>query len=96
LAQDQSEEKRRQATIRIAAYQQQIKAAHHKKVKAREFQIGNQVVKHVIQSTEEKNMGTLEANWKGPYTMVVKGGKDSYTLADQDGRYSASNGILFI
>jgi len=33
LVQDYSEERRRQAIIRIVAYQQQIKAAHHKKVK---------------------------------------------------------------
>jgi len=39
LVQDYSEERRRQAMIRIAAYQQQIKAAHHKKVKHWEFQI---------------------------------------------------------
>jgi len=37
LAQDQSEERRRQAQIRIAAYQQLIKVTHHKKVKAHKF-----------------------------------------------------------
>jgi len=40
LVLDQLEEKRREAQIRIAAHQQQIKASHHKKVKPREFQIG--------------------------------------------------------
>ena len=60
--------------------------AHHKKVKTRKFQIGDLVLKHVIESTEEKNVGKLEANWEGPYTAVVKGGKSSCTLADQDGK----------
>jgi len=83
LVQDQSKERRRQGTVRIAAYQQQIKAAHHKKVKAREFLIGDLVLKHVIRGTEEKNMGKFRANWEGPYTMVVKGGKGSYTLSRQ-------------
>ena len=40
LAQDQSEERRGEAQICIATYQQQIKASHHKKVEPREFQIG--------------------------------------------------------
>ena len=80
LAQDQSEERQRQATVQIAAYQQ-VKAAHtNKKVKAREFQIGDLVLKHVIRSIEVKNVGKLGANWEGPYTVVAKGGKGSYTV----------------
>ena len=39
LTQDQSDERRREAQIRIIAYQQRIKASHHKKVKAHEFQV---------------------------------------------------------
>ena len=34
---DHSEKRRQHTQIYIAAYQQQIKAAHHKKVKPREF-----------------------------------------------------------
>ena len=60
--------------IRLAAYQQQIKAAHHKKVKAREFQVDDLVLKRVIQSTKEKNAGKLR-----PYTVVAKA-----TMIDQD------------
>jgi len=48
--------------IWIAAYQLQIKTAHRKKVKAREFQISGFVLKHVIWSIELKNMGKLGAN----------------------------------
>jgi len=40
LAQDQLEERRRQAQIRIAVYQQQIWASHHRKVKPHEFKLG--------------------------------------------------------
>jgi len=84
LAQDQSEERQRQAQIRIAAYQQQIKAAHHEKVKTRKFQIGDLVLNRVIQSTKEINVGKLGPNWEGPYTVVARGGNGSYTLVDQD------------
>jgi len=86
LAQDQSEERRQQAQIPIAAYQQRSRASHHKKVKTREFHVGNLVIKCVIQSTQEKNAGKLGANWEGPYTVVAKGGKGLYKLADQDRR----------
>ena len=71
--------------IRITAYQQQIKAEHHKKVKPREFQIRDLVLKYGIRSTEEKDVGNLGPNWEGTYIAVVKGCKDSYTLATQDG-----------
>ena len=43
--QDKYEERQRHATVQIVAYQQQIKVVHHKKVKAREFQIGDLVLK---------------------------------------------------
>jgi len=62
LAQDQSEEWRQEAQIRIVAYQQQIKAFHHKKVKPCEFQVGDLVLKRVIQSTKECNAGKLGPN----------------------------------
>ena len=83
LAQDQSGERRLKAQIRIAAYQQQIKAAHHKKVKTNEFQDMGLVLKRVIQCTKERNVGKLEPNWKG---MDDQDGNGSYTLDDQDGK----------
>jgi len=53
---------------------------------AREFQVGDSILKHVIQSTQEKNSGKLGPNWEGTYMIVVRGGKGSYTLAGQDGK----------
>jgi len=70
--------------IRIVAYQQQIMEAHHKKVKPQEFQIGDRVQKHIIRSTEERDAGKLGANWEGPYIIITKRGKGSYTLVTQD------------
>ena len=55
-------------------------------MKVCEFQIDDLVLKHVIQSTAEKNVRKLGANWERPYTVVAKRGKGSYTLADQDGK----------
>jgi len=55
-------------------------------VKALEFYVGYLVLKHVIRSIEEKNVEKLGANCEGPYTVVAKRGKYSYTLAVQDGK----------
>ena len=44
---DHSEERCQQAQIRVAAYQQQIRVAHHTK----EFHVGDLVLKCMIQST---------------------------------------------
>jgi len=82
LVQDQSEERQREAQICIAAYQQQIKATHHKKVRVCEFQVDDLVLS-IMQNTKEKNVGKLRPNWEGLYIMVAKGGNGSYT-ADQD------------
>jgi len=43
-------------------------------------------LKRIIQSTQEKNDGKLGPNWEGPYTVVARGGKGSYTLVDQEGK----------
>ena len=66
-------------------YQQQIPAAHYKKVKSREFQVGDLVLKRVIQTTWQKDQRKLRPNWEGPYIIIAWGGKESYTLVDQNG-----------
>ena len=67
------------------AYQQQIWAAHHKKVKPKEFLVGDLILRRVIQSTRQKDHGKLGPNWKGPYIIIARGGNGSYTLVDQGG-----------
>jgi len=59
LVLDRSEEKRQQAHIRITAYQRQIWAVYHKKVKVRKFQVRDLVLKRVIQTTRHKDQGKL-------------------------------------
>jgi hypothetical protein len=89
LAQDLSEERRKLATVRIAAYQQQIRAAHLKKTKLRQFDIGDLVLRHVTPGTKEPAAGKFAPPWEGPYTVVGVGGKGSYTLANEDGEVIA-------
>ena len=80
-----SEKKHQLARIRITAYQQQIQAAHPKKVRSREFQVGDLVLTCVIQSSQQKDHRKLEPNWECPYINTARGGNGSYALADQEG-----------
>ena len=77
LAQDLSEERRELAAIRITAYQQQIRAAHLKKTKLCQFDIGDLVLRHVTPGTKDSAAGKFAAPWEGPYTVVRVGGKGS-------------------
>jgi len=54
-------------------------------VKSREFQIRDLALKRVIHNTRSKDQGKLGPNWEGPYIIIARGGKGSYTLADQVG-----------
>ena len=90
FAQDQSEKRRREAQIRIVAYQQQIKAAHHKKLKPHEFQIGDLVLKRVIQSTKERNARKLRPNWR------PEAAPAHIPWLIKMGRHSVHNGTPFI
>ena len=82
---DHSEERHQHAQIRITTYQQQIRAAHPKKVRSREFLVGDLVLTCVIQSTQQKDHRKLEPNWECPYIITARGGNRSYALADQEG-----------
>jgi len=90
-----SEERRQPVQIHIAAYQQQIQAAHHKKVKSQKFQVRDLVLKRMIQSTRQKDQKKLEPNWEGPYIIVTRGAKGRTPWSIRMGTNSISNEILF-
>jgi hypothetical protein len=70
LAQSQAldllEERREQAMIRLASYQQQLKG-YNKNVRPRSFQQGDLVLRKVFGNTKNPNDGKLGPNWEGPY-----------------------------
>jgi len=49
-----------------------------------EFQVGELVLKRVIQRTKKRNVRKLGPNWEGSYIVLARGGNGSYTLVDQD------------
>uniref|UniRef100_A0A2N9EYS7 RNase H type-1 domain-containing protein n=1 Tax=Fagus sylvatica TaxID=28930 RepID=A0A2N9EYS7_FAGSY len=71
LAQSQAldllEERREQAMIRPASYQQQLKKGYNKNVRPRSFQQGDLVLRKVLGNTKNLTDGKLGPNWEGPY-----------------------------
>ncbi|KFK32352.1 hypothetical protein AALP_AA6G230500 [Arabis alpina] len=78
-------ERRDQALIRIANYQNAAARYYNSKVRERRFREGDLVLREVFQNTAERNAGKLGANWEGPYkvTAVVRPGV--YELATMAG-----------
>uniref|UniRef100_A0A2N9I314 Reverse transcriptase domain-containing protein n=1 Tax=Fagus sylvatica TaxID=28930 RepID=A0A2N9I314_FAGSY len=85
LAQSQAldllEERREQAMIRLASYQQQLKKGYNKNVRPRSFQQGDLVLRKVLGNTKNPNDGKLGPNWEGPYR-VDQYGVGAYHLED--------------
>ena len=78
------EERREVATLRAAAYQQRMAKYHDAQVKPRVFQPGDLVLRKVDPMGEK--VGSLYANWEGPYRVAhhIKGG--AYRLEMLDGK----------
>ena len=86
LAQSQAldlvEERREQAMIRLASYQQQLKKGYKKNVQPRSFQQGDLVLRKVLGNTKNLNDGKLGPNWERPYRVHSVTGVGAYHLED--------------
>ena len=77
------EEKRNQALIRSAVYQQALRKYYDRKVQPRSLAVGDLVLK-LIQSKSNRNK--LSPKWEGPYTVVEVTRPGSVRLAMEDGQ----------
>ncbi|KAI3457130.1 hypothetical protein Pfo_013793 [Paulownia fortunei] len=79
---DWVDEKKEKAYLRMEAYKSRIRVGYSRKVKIRNFQVGDLVLRR---ADALKQTGKLEANWEGPYkvTRVIAGG--AYELEDVRG-----------
>ncbi|XP_073131626.1 uncharacterized protein [Henckelia pumila] len=80
---DLIEEKREQADVRMKAYRSRIMRAFNQKVKPRDFQIGDLVLRKVNPAGEVKK---LEAKWEGPYKVIRRIGGNAWYLEDSKGK----------
>ncbi|GKU92878.1 hypothetical protein SLEP1_g6546 [Rubroshorea leprosula] len=80
------EEVREMSRIRTAAHQNRIAKFYNKRVRARQFQVGDLVLRKAGLTNTHSHMGKLAPNWEGPYMVVQVKRPGSYVLADIQGR----------
>lgn len=81
---DLLEERREKAYVKEVRYKQQVARYYNQKVKSRQFQAGDLVLRNNEISKAEK-LGKLEATWEGPYQVDEVLGKGSYKLVTLSG-----------
>jgi hypothetical protein len=80
------EEKRDMAEVRNAVYKQRNARYYNKKMKKREFEVDDLVLRKVFLATRELNSGSLGPNWEGPYKVTKVLLKGAYELEDMEGK----------
>ncbi|GKU90818.1 hypothetical protein SLEP1_g4769 [Rubroshorea leprosula] len=80
------EEVREMSRIRNVAHQNRVAKFYNKRVRARQFQVGDLVLRKAGLTNTHSYMGKLAPNWEGPYMVVQVKRPSSYVLADIQGR----------
>ena len=77
-----------QATIeqRLARYQNLMSKHYNSKVRRRDFQIGDLVLRKVVGAAKDPSQGKLGPNWEGPHRITSWQRKGTYHLETMDGR----------
>ena len=81
---DLIEEKREDAMVQLAYYQQKLKQGYDANVKLRPLTLGDLVLRKVVGTTKNPTWGKLGSNWEGPYRITSKAGIGAYFLEDLD------------
>ena len=81
---DLIEEKRENAMVQLANYQQKLKQGYDANVKLRPLTLGDLVLRKVMGATKNPAWGKLGPNWDGPYCITSEAGIGAYFLEDLD------------
>ena len=81
---DLIEEKRENAMVQLAYYQQKLKQSYDANVKLRPLALGDLVLRKVVGVAKNPAWGKLGPNWEGPYRITSKAGIGAYFLEDLD------------
>ncbi|GKV46501.1 hypothetical protein SLEP1_g53483 [Rubroshorea leprosula] len=84
---DLVEEVREMSRIRNMSHQGRVARFYNKRVQARQFQVGDLVLRNAGLTTAFSHMGKLAPNWEGPYMVIFIKQPGSYQLADLQGRH---------
>ena len=79
------EEKRENAMVQLAYYQQKLKRGYDANVRIRPLTPGDLVLRKVVGSAKNLAWGKLGPNWEGPYRITSNAGIGAYFLEDLDG-----------
>ena len=78
------EEKRENAMVQLAYYQQKLKQCYDANVKLRPLNPGDLVLHKVVGAAKNPAWGKLGPNWEGPYRITSKASIGAYFLEDLD------------
>ena len=68
---DWLKERREVAIIRLVEYQQRLVQRYNRDVKAREFSVGDLVLRKVEGNMRDTSVGKLAQTWEGPYRVTA-------------------------
>ena len=81
---DLIEEKRENAMVQLAHYQQKLKRGYDANVRLRPLALGDLVLRKVVGTAKNPTWGKLGPNWEGPYRITSQAGIEAYYLEDLD------------
>ena len=81
---DLIEEKRENAMVQLAYYQQKLKQGYDSNVKLRPLTPGDLVLRRVVGTTKNPAWGKLGPNWERPNHITLEAGNGAYFLEDLD------------
>ena len=81
---DLIEERRENAMVQLAYYQQKLKQGYDANIKLRPLTPGDLVLRKVVGAAKNPAWGKLGPNWEGPYCIISKAGIGAYFLEDLD------------
>ena len=73
------------AEQRLARYQNLMAKHYNSKVKHRDFQVGDLVLRKIMGTAKDSTQGKLGPNWEGPYRITSWQRKGTYHLEMLDG-----------
>ena len=85
---DQTKEKRENAMVQLAYYQQKLKQGYDVNVKLRPLAPGDLVLRRVVGTAKNLAWEKLGPNWEGPYRITSEAGIGAYFLEDLEDRKS--------
>ena len=83
---DLIDEHRQNAQLRAASYQQRVKHFFDGRVKTKNFEIGDLVLRKIMRGAKDPREGTLSANWEGPFRIASRSMSGAYHLQHLDGK----------